>query len=92
MTYDEIVHSIQDKSGFTLAQSRIAFDSVIESLKDIARNRDSIMIKGFGTFGAIVQKRHKGRDFATGETIWVEDRYIPYFKSSEMFKEEVKGV
>lgn len=91
MTYDEFIHLVKETSGgkFTLAESRLAFESVVDAFKDIMLNHDTITIKGFGKIGSKKKKGHIGRNPATKKEYKIPDHYVPFFSASDMLKEEV---
>ena len=52
---------------------------------------DRIEIRGFGSFVVKTYDGYTGRNPKTGETIQVEEKKLPFFKTGKDLVERVKG-
>jgi len=72
----------------------IAVDKVLgiifDSIGNVIKKGDSILIPGFGTFKQTKRSARKGRNPQTGEEIKIKARKVPQFKASTALKEKVK--
>tara|TARA_B100001123_G_C14707913_1_gene787950 strand:- start:186 stop:476 length:291 start_codon:yes stop_codon:yes gene_type:complete len=60
--------------------------SMIQSLKKGKR----IEIRGFGSFSLRYRKARVGRNPKSGESVSINERYVPHFKPGKNLKERVK--
>ena len=63
----------------------IVFD-VIETT--LARG-DRVELRGFGAFFVKNRKARTGRNPRTGETVTVEEKYVPFFKTGKELRERI---
>ena len=49
-----------------------------------------IEIRGFGSFALRFRKSRKGRNPKSGESVNIQNRYVPHFKPGKEFRELVK--
>ncbi len=59
-------------------------------MADSLRNGDRIEIRGFGSFALRFRKSRTGRNPKSGETVNIQNRYVPHFKPGKDFRESVK--
>jgi integration host factor subunit beta len=59
---------------------------MIDSLKKGKR----IEIRGFGSFSLRYRKSRIGRNPKSGESVNIDERYVPHFKPGKDLKERVK--
>ena len=62
------------------------FNTMSETLSDGNR----IEIRGFGSFALRFRKSRTGRNPKSGESVNIQNRYVPHFKPGKDFKESVK--
>lgn len=63
------------------------FDEITESL---ARG-DRVELRGFGAFSVKERGARTGRNPRTGETVDVDAKYIPYFKTGKQLRQKLNG-
>jgi len=81
-TKNEIVDAIYEKSGFTQNEIRELIDLFINEVKNALLRRQTIELRGFGTFEVKIRKaRQKARNPRTGQTIAVSPRGTVSFRS-----------
>jgi len=66
-------------------------DSLISNIKDSIKEKESVYLRGFGTFLAKERKEKTGRNISKNTTIIIPAHHIPLFKPAKVFKEEVKN-
>ena len=62
------------------------FETMTESLQKGER----IEIRGFGSFALRFRKSRTGRNPKSGETVSIQNRYVPHFKPGKDFRESVR--
>ena len=68
----------------------LSVKAIFESMADSLRNGDRIEIRGFGSFALRFRKSRTGRNPKSGETVKIQNRYVPHFKPGKNFRESVK--
>lgn len=63
------------------------FEEITESL---ARG-DRVELRGFGAFSVKERGSRVGRNPRTGETVQVDAKYIPYFKTGKQLRQKLNG-
>ena len=63
------------------------FEEITESL---ARG-DRVELRGFGAFSVKERGSRVGRNPRTGETVEVDAKYIPYFKTGKQLRQKLNG-
>jgi integration host factor subunit beta len=57
----------------------VIFDEIIDALADGQR----VELRGFGAFSVKHRPSRSGRNPRTGEQVFVEEKYVPYFKTGK---------
>ncbi|SPH24208.1 Integration host factor subunit beta [Defluviimonas aquaemixtae] len=63
------------------------FDEIIEAL---ARG-DRVELRGFGAFSVKKRDARVGRNPRTGESVEVEEKYVPFFKTGKLLRDRLNG-
>ncbi len=63
------------------------FDEIIEAL---ARG-DRVELRGFGAFSVKKRDARVGRNPRTGESVDVEEKYVPFFKTGKLLRDRLNG-
>jgi nucleoid DNA-binding protein len=77
MTKQEIVDNVSAATGLT----KVETEAVMKN--------DRVELRGFGTFGVKHRLPKKARNPGTGETIYLEERYVPTFKPAKKMRMNV---
>jgi nucleoid DNA-binding protein len=90
VTKKEIVKQISEELGLTQLKTKIivqkTFDSIIETLLRERR----IELRNFGVFEVKQRKARKARNPKTGDTVYVEPKYVVTFKPGKEMEERVR--
>jgi len=91
MTKAEIVNAISDKTGIEKVAVQVTVEAFMNTVKGALENGDNVYLRGFGSF--VVKKRAQktGRNISKNTTLIIPEHYIPAFKPSKTFVEEVKS-
>jgi integration host factor subunit beta len=68
----------------------LAIKTIIESMIDSLKEGKRIEIRGFGSFSLRYRKSRIGRNPKSGESVNIDERYVPHFKPGKDLKERVK--
>ena len=84
----EIIANEQDQLPYK--DIELSVKTIIESMIDSLTNGKRIEIRGFGSFSLRYRKSRIGRNPKSGESVNIDERYVPHFKPGKDLKERVK--
>ena len=89
MTKADIINEVSKNKGFTKIEVENQLDCIINSIKISLSKGERVDIRGFGSF--VVKERPKriAINPLTKEKIFLNKRFVPFFKVSNLFKEYV---
>lgn len=91
MTKAEIINQIAEQTGVAKRDVATTVEAFMESIrKSIAENRESVYLRGFGTFTIKHRAKKTARNISKNTTMTIEARDIPAFKPSKSFTEKMK--
>jgi DNA-binding protein HU-beta len=90
MNKTELVKAIAEKSGSTLKDAGKFLDSFIEvTMKTLSKEKEDVVLVGFGTFSITKRAARIGRNFQTGKPIIVPAYKSVKFKVGKTLKDSV---
>jgi len=84
----EIIAKEQDQLPYR--DIELSVKTIIESMIKSLRKGERIEIRGFGSFSLRYRKPRVGRNPKSGQSVDIEERYVPHFKPGKSLKERVK--
>jgi DNA-binding protein HU-beta len=86
----DLINKIADKTGIPKVDVLVTVESLIKEIKTSLIEKENIYIRGFGSF--ITKKRAAkiGRNIKRNTAVEIPAHYIPAFKPSKEFVQEVK--
>lgn len=86
----DLINSISEKTGIPKVDVLVTLESAFKEIKDTLGKGDNIYIRGFGSF--IIKKRAAkiGRNIKKNIAVAIPEHYIPAFKPSKEFVQEIK--
>lgn len=86
----DLVNTISEKTGVPKVDVLVTLEAFFTEIKDTLAEGENVYIRGFGSY--IIKKRAKkiGRHIKKNEAIEIPEHYIPSFKPSKVFVEQVK--
>ena len=85
MNKEELISTIASDVELTKAQSKMALESFLDSVKKTLKKGNKIALVGFGTFSVSKRKARTGRNPATGEVIKIPAKNVIKFKAGKEF-------
>ncbi len=89
MTKSDIVNKVAEATGLTKVETEAVLEGLISTIINGMSYGERIDIRGFGSFIVKKKEARSARNPATNEVIFLEERYVPYFKISKLLKEKV---
>ena len=84
----EIIADEQDQLPYK--DIELSVKTIIESMVASLKKGKRIEIRGFGSFSLRYRKSRIGRNPKSGESVNIDERYVPHFKPGKDLKEKVK--
>ena len=75
---------------FTVSDIESILDTILDGIIEVVRCGDSLRFTGFGTFGVKYRQPRLTKNVGTGETVYVEGRYVPKFSFGQDFRRGAK--
>jgi DNA-binding protein HU-beta len=92
MRKSDLINNISDKTGIPKVDVLVTVETLIKEIKGNIAKGENIYIRGFGSF--ITKKRAAkiGRNIKKNIAVHIPEHYIPAFKPSKEFVNEVKQI
>jgi integration host factor subunit beta len=92
MIRSELVQKIADENPHLYKRDveRIVgtiFDEIIQAMADGNR----VELRGFGAFSVKKRDARTGRNPRTGESVSVEQKHVPFFKTGKLLRDRLNG-
>ena len=84
----DLISSNQDQLSHKDVE--LSVKAIFKSMSNSLKNGDRIEIRGFGSFALRFRKSRTGRNPKSGESVKIQNRYVPHFKPGKEFRELVK--
>jgi DNA-binding protein HU-beta len=91
VTKAEVISIISEKTGVDKAVTSITVESFFQTVKEQLASGEAIYVRGFGSFVNKKRAEKKARNISKKTTVTVPAHFIPSFKPSREFVDEVKA-
>ena len=91
MTKAELIAAMADGAGLSKEQAKKALDAFTDSVTASLKSGNDVRLVGFGTFAAVTRKAGLARNPRTGETVHVDAKRLPFFKTGKGLRERLNG-
>jgi nucleoid DNA-binding protein len=91
MRREHLVEKIAEKFGpaFTKADIEKLIDAFLDTVFDTLVTEKRVELRRFGTFELRKRPGRSARAPKSGKVYTLPDRYVPFFRPSKIFKEEI---
>src|SRR5215210_3128746 len=86
----DLVNQISEKTGIPKVDVLVTLESMFKEIKDSLSKGENIYIRGFGSFITKRRAAKIGRNIKKNIAVEIPEHYIPAFKPSKEFVNEVK--
>ncbi|MFT6460059.1 integration host factor subunit beta [Pseudophaeobacter arcticus] len=92
MIRSELIQKIADENPHLYQRDveRIV-NTVFEEVTDAMSRGDRVELRGFGAFSVKQRDSRIGRNPRTGETVQVEEKHVPFFKTGKLLRDRLNG-
>ncbi len=92
MTKSELVQKLAEANPHLyLRDVEKIIDTVFDEIVGALANGDRVELRGFGAFSVKDRAARKGRNPRTGETVQVEAKRMPFFKTGKELRDKLNG-
>lgn len=90
MIRSELIQKISEENPhlFQRDVERIV-NTVFEEIIDAMSRGDRVELRGFGAFSVKRRDARQGRNPRTGESVSVEEKHVPFFKTGKLLRERL---
>lgn len=90
MTKADVINEIAEKTGIEKADVQITIEAFFRVMKDSMVDGHNVYVRGFGSFVNKKRAKKVARNISKNTAIIIDEHYIPSFKPSKSFVEQVK--
>lgn len=92
MIRSELIQKIADENPHLYQRDveRIV-NTIFEEVTGAMARGDRVELRGFGAFSVKKRDARVGRNPRTGETVHVEEKHVPFFKSGKLLRDRLNG-
>lgn len=92
MIRSELIQKIADDNPHLYQRDveRIV-NTIFDEITGAMASGDRVELRGFGAFSVKKRDARVGRNPRTGETVQVEEKHVPFFKTGKLLRDRLNG-
>ncbi|HCI09028.1 MAG: integration host factor subunit beta [Ascidiaceihabitans sp.] len=92
MIRSELIQKIADENPHLYQRDveRIV-NTIFDEVTSAMSRGDRVELRGFGAFSVKQRDARVGRNPRTGETVSVEEKHVPFFKTGKLLRDRLNG-
>ena len=92
MIRSELIQKISEENPHLIQRDveRIV-NTVFEEIISAMARGDRVELRGFGAFSVKKRDARQGRNPRTGESVSVDEKHVPFFKTGKLLRERLNG-
>jgi len=92
MIKSELVQKIADENPHLYQRDveRI-IGTILDEIVDAMASGKRVELRGFGAFSVKKRDARTGRNPRTGESVQVEEKHVPFFKTGKLLRDRLNG-
>ncbi|MCV2868740.1 integration host factor subunit beta [Defluviimonas sp. WL0002] len=92
MIRSELIQKIADENPhlFQRDVERIV-NTIFEEIVGALARGDRVELRGFGAFSVKKRDSRQGRNPRTGESVDVDEKHVPFFKTGKLLRDRLNG-
>lgn len=91
MNKSELIDAIATQADLSKAAAGRALDAAVEAVTAELKKGGTVTLIGFGTFSTGKRAARTGRNPRTGESVTVEEKWVPFFKTGKELRERLNA-
>lgn len=92
MIRSELIQKIADENPHLYQRDveRIV-NTIFNEISDALARGNRVELRGFGAFSVKKRDARTGRNPRTGESVQVEEKFVPFFKTGKLLRDRLNG-
>ncbi len=92
MIRSELIQRIADENPHLYQRDveRIV-NTIFEEVTGAMARGDRVELRGFGAFSVKKREARTGRNPRTGDSVFVEEKHVPFFKTGKLLRDRLNG-
>lgn len=92
MIRSELIQKLADENPHLYQRDveRIV-NTIFDEITDAMARGDRVELRGFGAFSVKKRDARVGRNPRTGDTVQVEEKHVPFFKTGKLLRDRLNG-
>lgn len=92
MIRSELIQIIADENPHLYQRDveRIV-NTIFDEITNAMARGDRVELRGFGAFSVKKRDARVGRNPRTGESVQVEEKYVPFFRTGKLLRDRLNG-
>ncbi len=86
MTRSELIDTYATEAGISRQRAAVIVDAFFSALTEALAQGNRVELRSFGNFSVREYRSYEGRNPKTGETVFVPEKRLPYFKPSAQLR------
>lgn len=92
MIRSELIQKIADENPHLYQRDvENIVNTIFEEITGAMANGDRVELRGFGAFSVKKRDARVGRNPRTGESVSVEQKHVPFFKTGKLLRDRLNG-
>jgi integration host factor subunit beta len=92
MIRSELIQKIADENPHLFQRDvEKIVNTIFEQITDAMARGDRVELRGFGAFSVKKRDARIGRNPRTGETVPVDEKFVPFFKTGKLLRDRLNG-
>ncbi|SEQ61718.1 integration host factor subunit beta [Thalassovita taeanensis] len=92
MIRSELIQKIADENPHLFQRDvEKIVNTIFDEITDAMARGDRVELRGFGAFSVKKRDARVGRNPRTGESVEVEEKHVPFFKTGKLLRDRLNG-
>jgi integration host factor subunit beta len=92
MIRSELIQKIADENPHLFQRDvENIVNTIFEEITGAMAQGDRVELRGFGAFSVKKREARLGRNPRTGESVEVEQKHVPFFKTGKLLRDRLNG-
>jgi len=92
MIKSELIQKIADENPHLFQRDvELIVSTVFDEIIDAMADGNRVELRGFGAFSVKKRDARVGRNPRTGESVKVEEKHVPFFKTGKLLRDRLNG-
>jgi len=93
MTKSQLIETLTSTlRHLSKTEVEVIVETVFGKMKDALKKKYRIELRGFGIFEVRTRPSRQGRNPKSGATVYVQNRYVPFFKVGKELRDRVNAL